>query len=124
MRAQITLPISKSILENSIEEILKTNNKVITTVRDSDKVSKKISNNPNVVVLESKEKLVESCLFGLVEGVINNFYDNKFRGSWNSIKEVKEHLSKPIFDNMRIIYVGSDIPFLKSEDISNFINNY
>lgn len=113
-----------SILENTIDETLKAGFKVVTTVRDSSELKEKYHNNSNVVILESKEKLVESCVFGLVEGIINNFYDDKFRGNWSSIHEVKKHLKNPEFDNMRVIYLGSDAPFLKKEDIYNFVNNH
>lgn len=115
----------KSILENTIDETLKAGVKVITTVRNSKKIKDIYNDNPDVIVLESKEKLVESCLYGLVEGVINNFYNEKFRGSWNSSREVKKHLkTSPSFENMRIIYAGCDMPFFNEEDITKFISNY
>lgn len=115
---------NKSILERTIDESLKAGFKVVTTVRESDELSAKYKDNSDVVILESKEKLVESCLFGLVEGIINHFYENKFRGSWNSIHEVKKHIKDESFDNLRLIYLGSDAPFLRSEDIVSFIKNY
>ena len=115
----------KSILENIIDKSLKAGFKVITTIRESDELKEKYKNNSNVVVLESKEKLTDSCISGLMEGIINNFYDCKFRGIPTSLKQVKKHFRKyKELENMRIIYLGSDAPFITSTDIQQFLLNY
>lgn len=115
----------KSILENTIDLGLNLDRKVITTVRDSLKIRENYKTNFNVDILEARENLIDSSIFALMEGYVNHYSNSKFTKNWANIRKIKLFLKEnPHLMDLTMLCVGSDSPFLTSNDLKKFILNY
>ncbi|MBR9676011.1 hypothetical protein GOV05_03315 [Candidatus Woesearchaeota archaeon] len=115
----------KPILENIINEALSAGFKVVTTVRDSDYFKKTYKENDDVRILESREDLVDSALYGLMEGLVDLVGLPKFRKGWNNNRDIKKYIKEnPEVLDLPVFYAGADTPFISKEDFLNLRNAY
>lgn len=102
----------KSILERTIDETLSEGFNVITAVNKREYISGRYAEDKRVMVLDSKDMMIRSCIYGLVEGVIKYLKMPEYSGKLNSFHSIKEYIKKnPEVRDIVVIYKGSDSPF-------------
>lgn len=116
---------NKTILENAIEAGANLEQIIISTVKESQKIRKKYSRAENILILEAREKLIDSGIYGLIEGYINHYYEANFNTNWANFNKLNHFLKEnPKLLDLTVLGVGSDSPFLNSQDLSGFIQRY
>lgn len=115
----------KTSLENTLDAGIELGNKVIATVRNCSSIRKQYSSNENVKILEARDSLIDSSLYALMEGYINYFYKPNFTKNWANHRKVKAFLTEnPSLEDLTILCVASDSPFISSKDLREFVQRY
>ncbi len=116
----------RSVLEYTIVQAQEAGLSVVSTVRDEKRVQKE-SLYPTlpVILLEARERLIDSVLYGLVDGIVKLTDYPAFSGDWGNQHFLKEYIRvNPEIQDLAVLYTSSDMPCIRKEDFLTIIQEY
>ncbi len=116
----------KSILEEAINQAQFAGLEAVATVRDVKRVRREtFFSEKTVVLLEARERVVDSALYGLMEGILPLTEFSPYRGNWERRRALKEYVQEnPEVCELAVLYCSSDVPCLRSQDFKTAIEEY